>query len=173
MFFASAVSEGSSVVDCLAALLTPLIAIIAVYIAYQQSLTNRRRLELDLYDRRLRIYEATVEYISAVQASFRPTLNDHWKFRRTTAEVDFLFGSDIKGYLDELFKHGLELHRWAEEYRDGTQEHPPWYDHAKVVEGKREESEWFTKQNEEALRRFKGYLNLTDRPPAWRPWSSD
>ncbi len=161
MFFASAVSEGSSVADWLSALLTPVIAAIAVYIAYQQWRTNRRRLELDLYDRRLRIYQATIECISAA-LSFHPTTEAIFGFRRSTAEADFLFGPDIRRYLDELFKHGLALQRWAEEYRDRTQPLPPGYDHQKVVEGKHEESLWFAGQHDEALRRFKGYLNLTD-----------
>ena len=38
-------------------LLTPVIAIVAVYIAWQQWQTNRQKLILDRYDRRLRIYE--------------------------------------------------------------------------------------------------------------------
>ena len=95
MFFASAVSEGSSVADWLSALLTPVIAAIAVYIAYQQWRTNRRRLELDPYDRRLRIYQATIEYISAA-LSFHPTTEAIFGFRRSTAEADFLFGPDIR-----------------------------------------------------------------------------
>ena len=129
--FASAVSKGSSVVDWLVALLTPVIAAIAVYIAYQQWRTNRRKLALDLYDRRLRIYQATVEYISAVLSNLHPTLEVILKFRRSTAEVDFLFGQDIKKYLDELFEHGLALRKWADQYRDYTQPQPSGYDHAK------------------------------------------
>ncbi len=45
-----------ALIDVFSALLTPVIAAIAVYVAYQQWQTNRRRLQLDLYDRRLRIY---------------------------------------------------------------------------------------------------------------------
>jgi len=144
------------------------IAAIAVYIAYQQWRTNRRKLDLDLYDRRLRIYQATVKYISAVLSNLHPTLEVILKFRRSTAEVDFLFGQDIKKYLDELFEHGLALRKWADQYRDYTQPQPPCYDHAKVVEGKHEESLWFAGQHDKALQRFKGYLNLTDRRSTWR-----
>ena len=107
------------------------------------------------------IYQATIEYISAA-LSFHPTTEAIFGFRRSTAEADFLFGPDIRRYLDELFKHGLALQRWAEEYRDRTQPLPPGYDHQKVVEGKHKESLWFAGQHDEALRRFKGYLNLTD-----------
>ena len=87
MFFASVVTDGCSVADWLMALLTPVIAAIAVYIAYQQSRTNRRRLDLDLYDRRLGIYQATVEYISAVLTDFHPTVEVILRFRRSTAQV--------------------------------------------------------------------------------------
>ena len=39
------------------ALLTPIIAIIATYIAYQQWKTNQLKLNLERYDRRLEVYE--------------------------------------------------------------------------------------------------------------------
>ena len=78
-------------IDFLSALLTPTIAGIAVYIAYQQWLTNRLRLDLDLYDRRLRLYQATIEYIDGVIARLNPTLEVISTFRRSTAEVDFLW----------------------------------------------------------------------------------
>ena len=50
-------------IEFIVALPTVIIGCIAVYIAYQQWHTNHRKLELDLYDRRLRLYQATTKYI--------------------------------------------------------------------------------------------------------------
>ncbi len=160
--------DGTSMLELLTALLTPLIAAIAVYIAYQQWQTNRRRLDVDLYDRRLRIYETVTKYISAVLTTLHPTLEDLLEFRRSTAEADFLFGSDIRKYLDDLFAHGLELRKWQEKYRDSTQDYPADDDHNTVVEGQTSESSWFADQHEIALRRFKEYLNLLPEKRCFR-----
>ena len=149
--------------NLLTALPTVVIGCIALYIAYQQWQTNHRKLELDLYDRRLRLYQATTKYISVVLADFKPKLEDLFEFRRETAEAHFLYGRDITAYLDELYRHGVDLHRWAEEYRDYTQPTPPHYDHKKVTDGMHQEERWFVDQHKEALRRFKSYLNLSGR----------
>ncbi len=44
------------IIQLLSFCLTPLIAIIAVYIAYQQYNTNRQKLRLDLYDKRFKVF---------------------------------------------------------------------------------------------------------------------
>ena len=62
---------------------------------------------------RLRLYQATTKYISVVLTNFHPKLEDLFEFRSATAEADFLFGPDIRAYLDELYQHGVELRRWA------------------------------------------------------------
>ena len=147
-------------IESLTALLTPVIAVIAVYIAYQQWQTNQQRLKIDLYDRRLSVYKAVTKYLNAGLRTLHPTLEDLSEFHRSTAEADFLFGPDIRKYLDDLYKHGVRLQRWKEEYRDGNQVWPADYEHQKVVEGKTKESIWFTEQHEAALRQFKKYLNL-------------
>jgi len=47
-------------------LLTPLIAIMASYIAWQQWQTNKQKLKLEKYDRRLRVYEQVREILSII-----------------------------------------------------------------------------------------------------------
>ena len=50
-------------VDLFAALLTPVIAIIATYIAYQQYRANQLKLRHEPYDRRLLLYNAVAEFL--------------------------------------------------------------------------------------------------------------
>ena len=101
-------------IDVFSALLTPVIAAIAVYVAYQQWQTNRRRLQLDLYDRRLRIYQAVSQFISKVLTGLSPEPQDFSDYWRDTAEADFLFGTDIRDYLRTLAARAAELRRWGE-----------------------------------------------------------
>lgn len=142
-------------------LLTPLIAAIATYIAWQQWQTNRQKLNLDRYDRRLRVYEEVRKILSIILASTQPTTEDLLKFRTSVSEADFLFGPEIPAYIDEIYRRGLSLWRWNQEYRDSTQVPPPGYDHNKVVDEIHKELKWLTEQFEPAKQRFSKYLNIS------------
>jgi hypothetical protein len=93
-------------------LLTPLIAIVTAYIAWQQWKANERRLILDRYDRRLKIYQRVIEFIALSCRDFQPKPHEVIAFRGATAEADFLFGPEIGAYIQELSKG-----RWRPEQR--------------------------------------------------------
>src|SRR5437879_4905063 len=113
--------------------MTPLIASLAVYIAWQQWKANERKLVLDRYDRRLRMYQEDIAILSLMLQDFKPQNQDLTKFRQKTAEADFLFGPDIPLYIAEVYSRGLTLWRARAEYRDFTQVPPPGYDHQETV----------------------------------------
>ena len=142
-------------------LLTPVIAIVATYIAYQQWQTNRQKLILDRYDRRLRIYEEVRRILSIILRDAKASTDDLLKFRTSVSEADFLFGPEIPVYIDEIYKRGLNLWRWNQEYRDYSQEKPPGYDHNKVVGEMHNELTWLTEQFEPAKQKFKKYLDVS------------
>jgi hypothetical protein len=77
------------------AALTPLIAIVATYIAYQQYQTNRIRLRLDTYDRRLEMYASIKRILSVIVSATNASIEELLKFRSECAEADFLFGKKI------------------------------------------------------------------------------
>ena len=147
-------------IDVFSSLLTPVIAAMAVYIAYQQWQTNRRKLKLDLYERRLRVYQAVTRFIGKVVKDVSPDFQDFSEFWRNTAEADFLFGSDVRDYIRELATRAANLQRWSNEYRDNRQVRPEGYDHSRVVESKHKEMEWFAVQFREAQQLFAKYLNF-------------
>ena len=141
-------------------LLTPVIAAVAVYIAWQQWKTNQEKLNLDRYDRRLRVYEEVRKILSIVMRDAYASTDDLLKFRTSVSEADFLFGPEVMKHIDEIYEHGLALWRWKQEYRDYTQEKPSGYDHKKVVDEMHKELEWMTNQFEPAKQLFKKYLNV-------------
>jgi hypothetical protein len=149
------------VLQVLQALLTPLIAAIAVYIAWQQWQGNKLKLVLDRFDRRLRVYENVVAVLLLIQRDFKPQIMELQKFRRETAEADFLFEPEISVYLDEILKRGLSLWSANNQYRDFTQQVPPGYDHQKVVTTIHEDEVWFTDQFCVAKQKFKKYLDVS------------
>jgi len=89
--------------------LTPIIAVIAVYITYQQWKTAKLKVDMDRYDRRLKIYQETQGFIYAVMRDVAPETLQMVKFRVDTAEADFIFPKEIKKYLDEIYSHAKEL----------------------------------------------------------------
>ena len=145
----------------LQALLTPVIGIAVVYIAWQQWQANTRKLKLEMYDRRRRIYGEVVAFLSLVLRDFNPDDPAIIAFRRETAEADFLFGSDVTSYIDEVFKQALDIRVAHLERRDFTQETPPDYDHAKVVAAIRDLKKWFARQHDIARGKFKPYLDVS------------
>ena len=143
------------------ALLTPLIAVVATYIAWQQWKTNQQKLNLDRYERRLRVYEEVRKILSIILQDAKASTDDLLKFRTSVSEADFLFGKEILIYIDEIYKRGLSLWRWTQEYRDYTQEKPEGYNHDKVVEEMHKELTWLTEQFEPAKEKFKKYLDIS------------
>jgi len=149
------------IVEISKALLTPLIAIVATYIAWQQWKTNRQKLTFDRYDRRLRVYEEVRKILSIIARDAKASTQDLLKFRTSVSEADFLFGPEITAYIDEIYQAGLRLGRWTSEYRDYTQEKPEGYDHKRVVEEMHKELAWLTEQFEPAKEKFKKYLDIS------------
>lgn len=149
------------VIEISKSLLTPAIAIIATYIAWQQWRTNRQKLNLERYDRRLRIYEEVIKILSIIMRDAKSNTKDLLKFRTAVSEADFLFGPEIPAYIDEIYKRGLHLWRRSEEYRDYKQEKPDGYDHKKVVDEMHEDLTWLVEQFEPAKKKFKKYLDIS------------
>jgi predicted negative regulator of RcsB-dependent stress response len=69
------------------ALLTPLILIVATYIAWQQWKTNRQKLVMDHYERRLRVYEEVQRILRTICTDLKPSIEDLLK--QGSADVFF------------------------------------------------------------------------------------
>ena len=85
------------------ALLTPLIALLATYIAWQQWRTNKQKLKLEKYDRRLSVYQEVKKILSIVHRDAKASPEDLLSFRSSVSEADFLFGSEVVDYIDKIY----------------------------------------------------------------------
>ena len=74
-----------------------------------------------------------------------------------------MFGAEVPAYIDEIYKRGLNLWRWNQEYRDYTQEYKEGYDHKKVVDEMHKELTWLVSQFEPAKELFKKYLDISNK----------
>lgn len=142
-------------------LLTPIIGIITTYIAWQQWKTNRNKLNLDRYERRLQVYKEVVRYISVGIRDANYGNDELLTFRSKVSEADFLFGEEVPKYIDELHNRAVNLSRWNKEYRDYSQPKPEDYAHNRVVEEMHKELTWVSSQFEPARNIFKKYLDIS------------
>ncbi len=148
----------------LQALLTPaigvatvVIAAIAIQIQRQQAETNRRQYRLALFERRMKVFDATLEFIGIVIREARiETVEPLFTLIQKTREHRMLFGSEIAEYIDELYAKGNRLHLiWS------TSEP----NHVIKQEYIAEETElllWFTRQASGARDKFLKYIDFRE-----------
>jgi hypothetical protein len=98
----------SSVIAILQGLLTPVIAAIATYIGWQQWQANRQKLKLDLYQQRLKVFEAVRDMLGMMYT----TVSDDkqlFEFLSKTRGAEFLFGADINDYVEKVWRRASSL----------------------------------------------------------------
>ncbi|MZH03257.1 MAG: hypothetical protein F3745_07665 [Nitrospinae bacterium] len=65
---------------------------------------SRQKLNLERYDRRLRVYEEVRKILSIIVRDANAGTEDLLKFRTAVSEADFLFGPEIPEYIDQIYK---------------------------------------------------------------------
>jgi hypothetical protein len=152
-------SEG--ILKILQGLPTAVVGAIAVYIAWQQWKTNRTKLILDRYDRRVQVYKEVDKFIRIGIRDSNYDDDELFTFRLKVSEVYFLFGDEVSKYIDELHRRAVNLSHWHKEYRDDSQPKPEGYNHKKVVDEMHKERVWIDAQIEPARNIFKKYLDVS------------
>lgn len=149
-------------VQILGGLLTPVIACLAVYIAWQQHKTSRDKLKLDLFDRRYKVYRGLMDLLGAV-VSGRVSNEDLGNFYRETDQKRFLFGEGICVYLTEVRQKVVKLRQAHRVLAKVAENHGDPIPQDTILEASRIEQElipWLETQVEEAGQMFQGYLGF-------------
>jgi hypothetical protein len=89
----------------LSALLAPVVAVLGSLIAYRQWRLAQNKLKLDLFDRRLKIYEAATGLISSIMTSGKANDAEVFKYMVATREAKWLLNPEIAEYLDKQLYH--------------------------------------------------------------------
>lgn len=151
------------VVTVLQALSTPVIAAIAVYIAWQQWKLSHDKVALDLYDRRYKAYENLRETLGIIMRSGTATDEEMLNFVRKASESDFLFERDVLDYHEKFYKNGIRLSYLRKVYDRGIRGEVPNYDNNKVVDEEAALIEWFSAQYGESKKLYGTYLKIGRR----------
>jgi len=137
-------------VDFFTALIPIAIAILGSYIAIQQHKTNRMKLKNDLFEKRYAVFECINTYIRAVVTGKGVDLNQRNDFLSGTKGVEFLFDTEMKAYVTEIWERAVDLEAWSEDEKPSTNS-----------KERAEHKKWFGRQLKEINSVFKDYMYLS------------
>jgi hypothetical protein len=141
-------------IDIFSALLTPTVAILGIYIAVQQWLTNRRRLKLELFDRCYEVFEKIKKFIASILTSGRVEEGADIQFLRDTKSALFLFDDKIVKLASEIYERAIRLHALEATERTAG-------DNLEANLNKQDEiKKWYQDQLQDIDKSFKKYLKL-------------
>lgn len=142
--------------NVIAAALTPVVAVLAVYIAYRQYRTERQALKIALFGRRFDAYRATLKYVFARWQGDTVSPEIDRGFRAVAAEVSFLFGPDVCAAVEEVQRRGIEIEVASSMKRDCVVENELGY-----VYTIREHQRWFADAEPHVTAAFAKYLRVS------------
>ena len=172
-------------IEILSGLLTPMIAIIAAYIAFQQYRSNKKqgklKLELDtvnsqleknrvkleeyklrlgLYNKRYQIFDKTKKLLHKINQDAKIDLIDLRDFIFDTNESKFLFDNDISSFLVELKENANKLTHLTDDLKNINHYQEGQVEKESKVERDSELISWFTYEYENIELKFDKYLNF-------------
>jgi hypothetical protein len=86
------------------ALLTPTIAVVTAYIAYQQYRIRRDERSLALYDRRLALFKTAIEAVDRIRSGKEMSTDKALAWLSSVAEAQFVFGEEVQLVVEPLFE---------------------------------------------------------------------
>jgi DNA-binding transcriptional regulator YhcF (GntR family) len=131
---------------------------LGAFIAFLQYRLYKFQIKKELYERRIPIYKHVCGYIAKIITSGTAKQEDFYQLLRDTTEVEFLFGNEIKEYIDELYSHGVKLNHYRTLMQAYIEHEDRDVDYKKACDGDHKEIKWFSIQFTEANRLFKKYL---------------
>jgi hypothetical protein len=87
-----------------------LLPMVGAWVAFKQASIAERKLNLDVYDKRFKVYEAARSLMGTFLREGSVTTKDILMFNTGVAEAPFLFGQDLVNYLDHLRIRAAALH---------------------------------------------------------------
>jgi hypothetical protein len=141
----------------LISLLLAVIALIGAWIALQQMLIARAKLNIDLFDRRFAIYIATRKYIATMLQHRGGTQEDAVAWFGVASSASFLFDKEVSTFIDEVSKRGSGMRA-----RVGDK---PIYESQEHVAEYNEHFTWFAKNFDLLESKFQKDMNLFKLSP--------
>lgn len=136
------------------------IAACAAWVAFQQWVIARQKLNHDLFDRRFAVYIAAEKYLAACLNRNGGTQEDTGAFYEATKPAPFLFDNDINEFLALIMKHSINIQIFSKYVE--KPEVPEWQNYMNIYHTSQQ---WAGEAFGTLSRRFQASLNLSDTTP--------
>ncbi|SBV35265.1 hypothetical protein STPYR_10195 [uncultured Stenotrophomonas sp.] len=125
-------------------LTVPVLAAVGAVIAYRQWRTAQNKLKLDLFDKRMLVYQAARDALGYIGSHGKTSHEQQIEYLTGIQTAKWLFGPEVHSYLSETLWHkivDLELHQSM--VYDAPNDHP---DRSKHIKLKAETLKWLIAQ---------------------------
>jgi hypothetical protein len=151
----------TDIINILSGLLTPLIAIVTMYIMIQQYRMEKRNFRYQLFESRHSIYDAVMFLLSEVMRKGNANPESISKFMIETRDSHIFFEADISEYISQLYSNAVELEYINSELDDRGL--PIGEKRSELARENTKVKKWFRDQNEVCKNKFKPYIDFTKR----------
>ena len=138
------------------ALVVPIVALTAAWIAFRQWQIARNKLKLDLYDKRMAVYEVVRKALSVATSHGKLSHDDEIEYLTGIRTAKWLFGPKVATYLEETLWHKIVdfgLHNTMSSSSSGDER-------TKHVHARAETMKWLMAQYKEIDNLCAPYLQL-------------
>ena len=104
------IAEYKPMIEFFTAMLAPIIAFIALYVAYQQWRTNRARSKIELFRMRHELYQHIADFMGSVLTTGTVEQDKESSFLAGTRAALFLFDSHVASFVNDIFDKAGRLH---------------------------------------------------------------
>ena len=143
-------------VQALQALAVPVIAAVGTWVAVQQMVIARVKLQHDLYDRRYAVFDAVRAFLSEAISSQIVSPETFRMFALKTADAEFLFDNGLAAHLREMREHASR----AQAIYITMQQLEPGDQKAAASRAASEHTMWLINQIDGLAARFRPFLML-------------
>jgi len=145
-------------IQILAALLAPTIAIVTTYIAVQQYRANKLKIRLELFEKRYAVYEGAKTFVSIAGRDGTLSNDAFFKLNESTKDAFFLFDDSVDQYIQLLRENGARLKYLTDRLAD--QSLPVGEERNALSAEATELRIWFGNQFLDSKQAFKKYLRV-------------
>lgn len=146
-------------VQALQALAVPVIAAVGAWVAVQQMVIARVKLQHDLYDRRYAVFDAVRAFVNEAISNQIVSPETFRIFALKTADAEFLFDNGLAAYLREMREHASKaqvIYITMQQMEHGDQK-------AAASRAASEHTMWLINQIDGLAARFRPFLMLQKR----------
>lgn len=146
-----------AIVPYLQPITTLFVGLLVGYVAWQQWRVAQRKLQLDLFDRRYKVFDATRMFLRKISDSAECERSYLDEFNAGTSDAGFLFDQEVVDYLEVIRGRAIEMRK----YKPQSTRLPEGDKRSRIEAKETNELEWFVDQLTVMSSIFSPYLSFS------------